>query len=87
MKRTSAKEALRIIGSWFSAKKLTLAAVVVIVALLIPRYSEGQTVPPPGLGSIGRAITNVIGNYEELCIIPIMPSPGLCRVRVWDEAG
>jgi hypothetical protein len=65
MARTSIREAVKKITNRLRARKLACIAVLVIAILVIPQSSEGQSGPAgalaSALGSIGSAISNVIG--------------------------
>src|SRR5947208_1527629 len=66
MTRTSVRGAFRDFSFRLRARKLACVAVLVITVLVIPQSSAGQSTGPAvalasALGSIGSAISNVIG--------------------------
>ena len=92
MKRLSAGEALQKVRCWFVARKLALAAIVMIVVLVIPQSSESQILPSPccailsaGLGSIASAITNVVGSALNAINSTMSSIDAFQRTVVWPQ--
>ncbi len=77
---------------WLRAKKLKLAAVIVIAALIVPPPAESQFLPSPccailsaGLGSVASAITNVIGGSLNAINSTMSSIETFQRTLVWPQ--
>src|SRR5207249_3946046 len=92
MKRTSITEAVRNVRGWVGARKLVIAAIVVIAVLVIPQSSQSQILPSPccailsfGLSSIASAITNVVGGALDAIHSTMSSIEAFQRVVVWPQ--
>src|SRR5881397_1496825 len=92
MKAATTGKALRKFSSWLAARKLKLAAVLIIVFLVIPQSLESQIIPSPccaiisaGLGSIASTITNVVGSALNAINTTMTSIDGFQRIVVWPQ--
>ena len=77
---------------WLRAKKLKVAAIFFIVALIVPPPAESQFLPSPccailsaGLGSVASAITNVIGGSLNAINSTMSSIEAFQRTIVWPQ--
>ncbi len=85
-------EIVRNAGHWLRAKKIKLAAIIFIAALIVPPAAEGQFLPSPccailsaGLGSVASAITNVIGSSLNAINSTMSSIEAFQRTIVWPQ--
>ena len=77
---------------WLRAKKLRLAAIFFIVALIVPPPAQSQFLPSPccailsaGLSSVASAITNVIGGSLNAINSTMSSIEAFQRTIVWPQ--